>query len=198
MGVSEKLAAFGGFPAREVSRGREAANRKSGCNKERRGAGGGEAAGPPGRPAAGGGPTRPARRTCLFRRARGSGSAGIRPGHGAEPCTLGAREGAATRGRRILSPGRDSHSSLSESLPSPSRNAAGHVGLRAGFADPAGPTRKGWERCREGRALCVGPRQSWSIHPYCLSLVALFSLRWGPGRRVGCRIGATVFLFLTP
>lgn len=38
----------------------------------------------------------------------------------------------------------------------------------------------------------MGPHRRWSIHPYCLSVVALSSLRWRG------RIGATVFLALPP
>ncbi|KAF6130962.1 hypothetical protein HJG60_007891 [Phyllostomus discolor] len=96
-------------------------------------------------------------------------------------------EGAVALGRppgpprRILSPGRDSHSTLSESLPSPSGNAADHIGRRAGSADPGDP-RRDWECCREGRALWVPAWVGGASIPPESSLVFLSSMGWGAGR----------------
>lgn len=65
-GVCEKRAAFGGFPAREVSPGPAATNRKRSCNKERRGAGSPDLRGAGGRSRWRA--DRPARPTPFFRR----------------------------------------------------------------------------------------------------------------------------------
>lgn len=173
-GVSTKLRAFLGFPAREVSRGREAANRKSGCNKERGGRGARTSGAPGGHGRWRADPANAPHLLLLLRWRLWAQR--DRLGHGVVPCVLSAREGAAAQRRplgppkRILSPGRDSHSSLSESFPSPSRNAADHVGRRAGFRSQGLTERLG--------VLHVGPRRGVE-HPCYLSLVALSRLGCG-------------------
>ncbi|CAO2579315.1 hypothetical protein LEMLEM_LOCUS934 [Lemmus lemmus] len=139
-------------------------NRKSGCNKEQR-AGSRRA---PGRPAVatGGGLTLTGRRAHLTlplpdqtgpgtpwdARGSGRGSPGERP--------LGPP-------RSIRSLGRDSHSSLSESLPSPSRNTAGHTGRRAGPTDGVDPRRDNTDRERKELTegfLCRAPGRSATLY----------------------------------